>query len=184
MIGYLEGTARGRVLHTASGVGYQVQTPRQLPQGQVVRLHVTTVVREDAITLYGFVEEAEQLLFEALCRVTGVGAASALAVVRDAGVAAVVAAVTARDITRLGRIKGVGPKTAARIISDLRLPDGLSDVHTETEVDDELVNTLVTLGFDRATATEAVVEALAGTTGEDEEEVLASALASLRAGAR
>jgi Holliday junction DNA helicase RuvA len=180
MIGYLEGTVQGRVLLTTAGVGYLVQTPSPLPQGHSVRLFVSTVVREDAITLYGFVDEGEQRLFDALCRVNGVGAASALAVLRDAGATAVVNAVTSLDPSKLGRVKGVGPKTAARIVSDLRIPDGLDIVVEAPAVDSELVATLVALGFDRAAAIEAIASAPAG----DEESVIAAALAGMRAGAR
>jgi Holliday junction DNA helicase RuvA len=180
MIGYLEGTVRGKVLLTPSGVGYLVQTPRPLPEQETVRLHVTTVVREESITLYGFVEEAEQMLFDALCRVTGVGASSALSVIRDAGVAAVVAAFQAKDPARLGRVRGVGAKTAARIISDLKMPDGLESSNIELTVDEELVSTLVALGFDRA----ASMEAIALVPGGEEDDVIAAALTHLRAGNR
>jgi Holliday junction DNA helicase RuvA len=180
MIGYLEGIVHGRVVLTAAGVGYLVHTPAPLAQGQSVRLHVSTVVREDAITLYAFVDESELLLFDALCKVNGVGASSALAVLRDAGVAAVSSAVASKDPSRLGRVKGVGPKTAARIISDLRMPEGIAAGESEVEADTELVGTLVALGFDRAAAIEAIASAPTG----DEEQVITTALASLRAGAR
>jgi Holliday junction DNA helicase RuvA len=180
MIGYLEGTVQGRVVLTPAGVGYTVQSTRPLPQGEKVRLHVSTVVREDAITLYAFNEFGEQQLFDALCRVTGVGASSALSVLRDAGVTAVVDAVTGRDPARLGRVKGVGPKTAARIVSDLKLPEGLDVSATVEDYDAELVTTLTNLGFDRAAA----IEAVAGAPAGDDETVLSSALAHLRAGVR
>lgn len=178
MIGFLEGTATGRVVMTPAGVGYVVNTVRPLDQGTTVRLHVSTVVREDAINLYAFHQECERVAFEALCKVTGVGPNSALAILRDAGIDALVGAVRNQDPSRLGKIRGIGPKIAERIAKETSLPDTLtSDAATTTSEDREICDVLVSLGFSLPDA----LKAVATTTNDiDEEERIAAALAFLR----
>jgi Holliday junction DNA helicase RuvA len=178
MIGYLSGIASGRVVMTPAGVGYVVHTPRPLQDGKDVELYVTTVVREDAITLYAFEREGERQAFEALCKVNGVGPSSALAVLRDAGIDGLLAAVSAKDSRLLGKVKGVGPKIAERVIHEINLPDDLTySAEATSAADNELVNVLIELGFDIADALKAVAntDLLA-----DEEARLAAALNHLR----
>jgi len=178
MIGFLQGTASGRVVMTPAGVGYVVHTPRPLTDGADVRLHVSTIVREDAITLFAFDTESERVTFEALCKVTGVGPSSALSILRDSGVDAVLNAVRHQDSSLLGKVRGVGPKIAERIAKETKLPDDLiSGAAQEIGVDQEIANVLVTLGFDLPDA----LKAVATTSAElDEEERLAAALSYLR----
>jgi Holliday junction DNA helicase RuvA len=178
MIGYLSGTASGRVVLTPAGVGYVVNTPRPLLEGKEVELHVSTVVREDAITLYAFEQEGERLAFEALCKVNGVGPTSALAILRDAGLAGLLAAVSAKDVRLLGKVKGVGPKIAERVVHEIQLPHDLKATCSDSSaVENELVNVLIGLGFDLTEA----LKAIATTDPSADEDVrLAAALTHLR----
>lgn len=107
------------------GVGYlvhaSVRTLAELRgQREVVELHIDTQVREDAITLFGFVDPAERVWFRLLQSIQGVGARIALAVVGTLGPAQLIAAVAAQDRTALTRVSGVGPKLAARIVAELK----------------------------------------------------------------
>ena len=178
MIGFLQGIARGRVVMTSTGVGYIVNTPHPLSEGEEVRLHVSTIVREDAISLFAFVTEAERIAFDALCKVSGVGPNSALSVIRESGVEALINAVRHKNASLLGKVKGVGAKIADRIVNDTNRPDDLiSGAAVGIGVEHEIACILVSLGFDLPEA----MKAVATTNQElDEEERLAAALSHLR----
>ncbi len=109
----------------AGGVGYGVLIPMStfeklpLPGGEVI-LHIHTQVREDAITLYGFGSRDEKNLFELLITVNMIGGKVALGVLSSMPVTAFCGAVTSGDLKMLGRIPGVGKRTAERIVVELR----------------------------------------------------------------
>jgi len=130
VIGWLRGeliarTAQGEVLVDVGGVGYRVSvTPAQLAavgeRGAPLELHVHTHVREDAIVLYGFATAEERRCFEALLGAHGVGPALALAVLSALRPPDLVRAVLDEDLGALCTVPGVGRKTAARLVLDLR----------------------------------------------------------------
>ncbi len=130
MIGWLSGTliartADGELLVDVHGVGYRVSVPTPLlaaagEQGSAVTLHVHTHVREDAIVLYGFATTEERRCFEALLSAHGVGPSLALAVLCALRPADLVRAVLEEDLDTLSTVPGVGRKTAARLVLDLR----------------------------------------------------------------
>ena len=109
-----------------AGVGYEVLIPLssydRLPSsGQQVRLLTHLQVREDAHLLYGFMTEGERDLFRLLLNnVSGVGPKLALAVLSGMSVASFKAAVVAADTTSISKLKGLGKKTAERIVLELR----------------------------------------------------------------
>jgi Holliday junction DNA helicase RuvA len=114
------------------GVGYRVSvsTPTVAalgPMGSDVRLFVHTHVREDAIVLYGFVHDDERRCFEVLLGAHGVGPALALAILSQLSPAALTTALLEEDVNALCAVPGVGRKTAARLLIDLKsrldLPD-------------------------------------------------------------
>jgi holliday junction DNA helicase RuvA len=130
VIGWLRGalvarTADGEVIVDVSGLGYRVSvTPSWLAGagelGTPVELHVHTHVREDAIVLYGFATLEERRCFEALLGAHGVGPALALAVLAAMGPSELVRAVLDEDLGALCTVPGIGRKTAARLVLDLR----------------------------------------------------------------
>ncbi|HXQ75875.1 MAG TPA: Holliday junction branch migration protein RuvA [Acidimicrobiales bacterium] len=130
MIGWLNGrliarTADGELLVDVHGVGYRVSVPAPLlvtagEPGAEVTLHVHTHVREDAIVLYGFATTEERRCFEALLSAHGVGPALALAVLCALRPSDIVRAVLDEDLDVLCAVPGVGRKTAARLVLDLR----------------------------------------------------------------
>jgi holliday junction DNA helicase RuvA len=130
VIGWLSGsliarTADGELLVNVHGVGYRVSVPAPLlvtagEPGADVTLHVHTHVREDAIVLYGFATTEERRCFEALLAAHGVGPSLALAVLCALRPAELVRAVLEEDLDVLCAVPGVGRKTAARMVLDLR----------------------------------------------------------------
>jgi Holliday junction DNA helicase RuvA len=121
----VERTMTGQVLVEVGGVGYVALVPsgtlaRLGEPGREVHLHVSTQVREDAITLYGFSTRDERVCFEALLAAQGVGPALALAVLSVHGPDALRRALAEDDVEALCLVPGVGRKTAARLRLDLK----------------------------------------------------------------
>lgn len=129
MIGRLRGTLVAQqadlvLLETGAGVGYEVRVaPRTLIDlpalGTEITLAVHTQVREDAITLYGFLAEQDRAVFRTVQSVTGIGPKLAMAIVGTCEPEALVAAIARQDIVALCKIPGLGKKTAARICLEL-----------------------------------------------------------------
>jgi Holliday junction DNA helicase RuvA len=139
MIALLTGTVAaledGRCVLEVGGVGYLVQastrTLAALPSPPVAaRLLVETMVREDAITLYGFAEPAERDWFRLLMQVQGVGAKVALGVLSALSPDDLAGAILAGDRAALTRAPGVGAKLALRLLSELRERAGAMPVGT------------------------------------------------------
>ena len=129
MIALLTGTVESRenasCVMDVAGVGYLVQastrTLAALPSPPArARLLVETVVREDAILLYGFADSAERDWFRVLTTVQGVGAKVALGILSALSPAELVGAIAASDRVSLTRVAGVGPKLAVRLLTELR----------------------------------------------------------------
>lgn len=163
-----------------NGVGYLVfcsrRTLGQLPgQGEAVRLEIETHVREDHIHLYGFQAIAERDWFRLLTTVQGVGAKVCLAILSVLGPDQLVQAVAAQDKTAITQANGVGPKLAARIVSELKdkvggfslggaaLADGAGETAAApanaNTVSDDAVSALINLGYGRTEAFGAVAKA-------------------------
>lgn len=181
VIGYIEGTAVSErvVKADGTGVGYVVARPQPFAGGERVALWVTTVVREDSINLYGFSTCQEQACFVALCKVSGVGANTALAVLRDAGVSGVVS----KDPKQLARTQGVGPKLAARIADQIEIPESLTAAAAggqDKPAVAELADTLCALGFPESTAMQTARKVIDDNPDGSDETWIAGALAILR----
>ena len=107
------------------GVGYELEAPMStfydLPEaGREVTLHVHHAVKEDSVSLYGFLRESERRLFRDVQKVSGIGAKIALAVLSGTSVDEFARLVQTSDVTALTRIPGIGKKTAERIVVELR----------------------------------------------------------------
>ena len=130
MIGSLRGTlldrpSPGEVVVEVQGVGYRASVPTSVlaglgAPGSAVFLHVHTHVREDAIVLYGFAHADERRCFEALLGAHGVGPSLALAILSALSPAALSTAVLEDDVDTLCLVPGVGKKTAARLLLELK----------------------------------------------------------------
>ncbi|MCB9668550.1 MAG: Holliday junction branch migration protein RuvA [Alphaproteobacteria bacterium] len=123
LTGELVHQSANRGVLDVNGVGYEVfATTATLGRWSLagrVRVHVSTQVREDAITLYGFDDDAERAAFLALLTVSGVGPKMALAALDALGADGLASAVANHDVRALCRIPGVGKKTAQRLALEL-----------------------------------------------------------------
>jgi len=124
LTGRIDSVAQDSAVIDVAGVGYLVfgssRTLGRLAEGEHVSLHIETHVREDHIHLYGFMEPGERDWFRILITVQGVGAKAALAILSVLGPEELLHAIAAGDKTAITRAAGVGPKLAARIISELK----------------------------------------------------------------
>lgn len=174
--GLLESVSEDSAIIDVNGVGYLVfasaRTLRALPQpGQQARLHIETHVREDHIHLYGFGDENERDWFRLLLTVQGVGAKVALSILSALAPQDIANAIAAQDRTTLSRAQGVGPKLAARLLTELKdkvsaiaIPGAALKAKAggETQaatVNEDAVSALVNLGYKRAEAFGAVARA-------------------------
>jgi len=127
MIGMLTGTClmagTGEAIIDVNGVGYLLQcgsrTLGNLSIGETVCLHIETHVREQAITLFGFHSEEERAWFVRLQSVQGVGPKAALAILDIMTPGQILSAASLEDKTAFARAKGIGPKSASRIATEL-----------------------------------------------------------------
>jgi len=178
----------GRIVIETGGVGYEVLIPlstyyRLPPLGEPVALEIRQVVREDALTLYGFSSATEKRAFDLLMSVQHVGPKLALAILSVLAPAELVAAIGKGDIERIDAVPGVGPKVAERVVRELRdkvtdlklaTPPAATNGHLRAVPDkiaapsgpaDEAVSALVNLGMKPVEAkrtVDAVVAADAG----------------------
>lgn len=174
----------------SSGVGWHVELLDSPEAGAQLTLYVAAVYRDGEPRLFGFTEAAERAVFERLITVPGVGAATAMEALRTLGAAGVAAAVRDDDHARVARTRGIGAKGAKRIVSDLELPEELTDaLGDDADPDaaparssDDLVDTLVSMGWPAADAASAV--AAARRDSDDEQEVLGAAMSALAGGER
>jgi len=138
MIGRLRGTLISKqppsLLVEVAGVGYEVEAPMStiydLPGiGKEVILLTHHAVKEDGVTLYGFLHESERALFRNLLKVSGIGAKIALSVLSGVSTDHFARLVHAGDVVALTKIPGIGKKTAERIVVELRdRLDGMAGV--------------------------------------------------------
>jgi Holliday junction DNA helicase RuvA len=145
-------------------------------------------VREDTLQLFGFLTPLEQLLFERLIGISGIGPKLAVAVLSGIDSRELVVAVQRADVARLTRIPGVGKKTAERIV--LELKDRLKDVAPAPEAEgaqrstgdrlrNDLISALENLGYHRPLAEKAVDASHKSDGGATFEDALRSALREL-----
>lgn len=171
MIAHLRGTLLSKrpnqAIVDAHGVGYDVvisvPTFSEMPAaGAEVALHIHTHVREDALSLYGFLRLSEKQLFEKLLTVSGIGPKLAITILSGMPADEMVRAIRGGDLARLTRIPGIGKKTAERMVLELRdkLPvlAGTSETATAlaTPMEEDVVSALVNLGYQRAAAEKAL----------------------------
>jgi len=194
MIAHLRGTLLAKHPNQAvvetHGVGYDVvisvPTFAELPAaGTEVALHIHTHVREDALSLYGFLRLAEKHLFEKLLTVSGIGPKLAITILSGMPVDEMVGAIRGGDVARLTRIPGIGKKTAERMVLELRdkLPAtvGTADVSVAmaSPVEEDVLSALMNLGYQRAVAEKALQGATRGGKSQSFEVLFREALAGL-----
>ena len=166
MIGRLSGIIARKAPQTVvldvRGVGYQVTIPLSTfytlaGEGKEAVLEISTQVREDAITLFGFATAREKVLFEQLISVSKVGPKLATSVLSGIAVEELCAAISSGNVTRLATVPGIGMKTAERLVLELRgkvqalssddVPAAPSAGGPAGSATDDAVAALVNLGY-------------------------------------
>ena len=184
MISFLEGEvverAGGRVVIAVGGVGYEIQVPASTlaslpPVGKRARVHTRMIVRDDAMTLFGFGSPEERELFDLLVTVNGVGPKVALSFVSVLTPDAFRRAVSAGDVAALTVVPGVGRKVAQRVVLDLKDRLGGEDVVIVEGPLADVRDALLALGLSPTEASEAMA-GLPSNGGRSTEDLLRDAL--------
>lgn len=201
MIGYINGKvisgSDNKILIENNGIGYEVicsaAAACRLLQERAGGVYTYLQVKEDGISLFGFNTPEEKAMFLKLLSVSGVGAKMAITVLSGLGIKDLAVAIASSDVKELSKIKGLGKKTAERIIVELRESvSGIaggdltssgggsasifgSAINSDGE---NAVTALMTLGYTRAVASKAVTESIEG-GAQTLEDIIANALRSL-----
>jgi holliday junction DNA helicase RuvA len=193
MIAHLRGTLLAKHPNQAivetHGVGYDVvisvPTFSEMPAaGAEVALHIHTHVREDALSLYGFLRLGEKHLFEKLLTVSGIGPKLAITILSGMPADEMTGAIRGGDLARLTRIPGIGKKTAERMVLELRdkLPAvtaSETSVTAASPVEEDVISALVNLGYQRAAADKALQAARGGKPPQSFDVLFREALGAL-----
>jgi len=180
---------------TANGIGFyihislntytQVSDVQKSNENTSVKLYLHQVVREDAHLLYGFFTAHERSVFRLLISVSGVGANTARMILSSHNTVELQKAIADGNVSLLQGIKGIGLKTAQRIIIDLKDKIGIESATGEkflfanNTIKDEALSALVTLGFSKSTVDKFLDKYIAAKPGITVEELIKQALRSM-----
>jgi len=182
MISYLKGSIQHRdikyvVIMTSGGVGYKVyttlETLGQSSIGEQVELWIHTVVREDALDLYGFSNKRSLDFFELLLTISGIGPKSALGILSATTVESIIEAITTGESAYLTKIAGIGKKVVEKIILELKGKIGdnfgsSSDSSKASNSDVDALEALKSLGYTHKEAKDALDEVSSNIKGTGE----------------
>ena len=123
--GSLEVKTNGYIVIEVNGIGYKIFMSETAINklgaiGEIIKIHTYVRVREDDISIYGFNTNEELRMFELLLSVSGIGAKSALVILSNVSVSSFALAIINNDINLLKKLPGIGPKTAQRVILELK----------------------------------------------------------------
>lgn len=183
LTGIIDTITQGALILDVQGVGYLVQASNRTlsrigGKGDPASLLIETVIREDAFTLFGFADQAEQEWFKLLTSVQGVGAKAGLAILSVNTPDKIALAIAAQDKAAIQAADGVGPKLATRILTELKDKAANIDLSptanavtydeiatdepaADAGLDNDAISALVNLGYARSDAYTAVTKAKA-----------------------
>lgn len=177
------------VVIECNGIGYHINislhTFSLIPESENLKLFTFLQVREDAHTLYGFVEKQERELFKLLISVSGVGANTARTMLSSLQPAQIIQAIASNDVATIQAVKGIGAKTAQRVILDLK--DKVLKIYDLEDVSlvsnntnkDEALSALEVLGFNRKTAEKVIDRIVKDVPNASVEQLIKQALKNL-----
>lgn len=187
MITYIKGEITFKtptfIIVEAAGLGYHINislhTYSQIEKMERVKILTHLQIKEDSHTLYGFAEADERTLFVQLIGVSGIGPNTAQVLLSSMNPDELKSAIISEDLVAFKRVKGVGPKTAKRIILDLKDKvmkesgdTGLTFSPQDNTVRDEALSALVTLGYNRIQVQKVLNKLLKQQAGIDNVETL------------
>lgn len=177
------------VVIDCGGVGYHINislhTYSLLPQSDQIKLFTYLQIKEDAHTLFGFVEKSEREIFKMLLSVSGIGASIARTMLSSLDPKQIIQAIAVGDVVTIQSIKGIGAKTAQRAILDLK--DKVLKLYDLDEVSilqnntnkDEALSALEVLGFNKKLAEKAVDKIVSQDANATVESIIKQALKNL-----
>ena len=195
MIASLNGTVLTKrpegIIVDVNGVGYQLSVPlcslTDIPEpGETVFMHTYTHVREDALQLFGFLNEKDREVFTTLIGISGIGPKLGLAILSGMPAERFVEAVQNEDVTMLTTISGLGKKTASRLILELKgklpsLDPGEASSSRVSQEESDAISALVNLGYKKQFSEKAVETAVRNGAGSIED-IIREALKNLGEG--
>ena len=168
MYAYIKGSLEVKsnlyIIVETGGIGYQIYMPQKAIEklgeiGSQVKIYTHYHVREDNISLYGFINQEELRMFELLLSVSGIGAKSAISMLSEVSPSSFALSVITNDVSKLVKIPGIGKKTAARIVLELKdklktetateKTEEIVEINQGDEKVDELIAALQVLGYTR-----------------------------------
>lgn len=194
MIGYVKGLVvalnPSQTFIDINGLGYEVNitlhTYEQIKEKKEVLLYTHLQVREDAWVLYGFATEVEKEAFQKLISVSGVGAGTARILLSSLSAQELAKIIAQSDAKALEKVKGIGTKTAQRILLELKgklehiVPDLEGGWKAQSSIDSDALQALLGLGIPKAAAESAIKKSLAGAESLDSvEQLIKTALKNL-----
>jgi len=193
MIAYLEGKFAYKtpaVVHVdVNGVGYEVQislnTFSKIQHLEKGTLYTSLLIREDAHILYGFFDKAEKEMFLHLISVSGVGASTARMMLSYMKPDDISKAILHGDAKTLESVKGIGKKTAERLVIELRdklskyIPESSISAVKHNTLHADALNALLALGINRQAADQALQKAISSAPGASVEELIKIALRTI-----
>jgi holliday junction DNA helicase RuvA len=181
VISFIEGTIEEKnpayLVINCQGVGYLIHislhTYSQLPDAGPVKVHTVQIIREDAHTLFGFSGTDERELFKHLISVSGVGPNTARMILSSMSPGEIKTAIVGNNVSVLQSIKGIGVKSAQRIVVDLKdrlgkeeMLRGENLILTDNTIQEEALSALVMLGFTKNSARKAIGDILKKRKGQ------------------
>jgi len=176
LVGVIDSIEGNRITLDVSGVGYLVSVPKSFSSkiGDKIKVHTCQIVREDDISLYGFATKEERSLFTTLLSVNGIGPKGAMTMISEIPLNKLVAAIAKSDAALISSVKGIGEKTAQRVIIELKEkvakaytiePSGsVTEASKEDPALKDAISALITLGYSPQEARTAIKKA--GVSGE------------------
>ncbi len=173
MFAYIEGALVVRepafVVLDVGGIGYELKitlgTYSALKKLNRAKLFTYSHIKEDAYTLYGFMDQTEKTLFMALISISGVGPATGVMILSSLTPEEIQQAILTENVSAIQRVKGIGAKTAQRIILELKdkltkerlvTNDGQNYLISHNSIQEEALSALVTLGINKSAAEKAI----------------------------
>lgn len=177
------------VVVECNGLGYHLhislQTFSAIPEKEEIKLFTHLVIREDAHSLYGFHSKTEREIFKLLISVSGVGPSTAITMLSSMDTQQIQQAIASEDVSRIKSVKGIGIKTAQRVIVDLRdkilksyeIPEDFTP--SDNTIKTEALSALEVLGFARKRIEKVIQVILQDSPGISLEELIKQALKNL-----
>ena len=198
MISYLNGTLsqidKTSIVVEVSGIGYLVKvassTLVQLPKiGEKLKIHTCHIVREDDVSLYGFLTSEEKSIFMLLLSVNGIGPKASMSILSAFPISQLVSAITSANVSLISTVPGIGSKTAQKLVIELKekmakqyaLKSGELDLSANDNIPNvnDAVSALISLGYSSREAKEALQKTGLDIKTADIETLVKSALKAL-----